>query len=227
MKTVARAVALIVAVFGFSSAHAVLIGGVDFPQGTASFADSVVDFTAGSGADAAFQDPTNALGPPDVNVTNGLACNSAPSTANCKFTSLGNGGSLTLRFTDNVLTGSGNANNDLYVFEVGVAEAGRVQISKDGVNFTTVGDFIPGSGGIGVFSYGFDIDQLGFGVADQFTYVRVLDLVNVDPETNPAGADIDAIGAIQTIVPLPGSAWLLTGALALLARIGRRGPFGG
>ena len=54
-----------------------------------------------------------------------------------------------------------------------------------------------------------------------FTYVRLTDL-NIDPGTSPAGADIDAVGAIQTVVPLPAGAWLLGSAMALLPLARRR-----
>ena len=166
---------------------------------------------------------------PVIQVSNGSACFAAPSTENCKFTSFGEGGSLTLRFTDNVLTGSsasgtvtgiGDSFKDLYIFEVGVAESSSVEISADGTTWYNVGSIGGGGTGIGVFSYGFDIDKLGVGLTDSFTYVRVTDL-QIDPGSGPQGADIDAIGAIQT-VPLPGAAWLLPAGAVLLRWTRRR-----
>jgi hypothetical protein len=228
MITLSRVILSASIAFAFPAAQATVYNGIDFPQGAASFADSVVSFVPGSGAAAAFQEPMNALNAPDVNTTNGLACFQAPSTANCLFTSLGNGGVLTLRFTNNVLTGSSvngvaDGINDLYFWEVGVSEATTLDISKDGINWTNVGGIVGGSGsGIGVFTYGFDIDKLGFNYTDQFTYVRISDVVNGDPETSPAGADIDAVGAIQTTVPVPGAAWLLVSAGAMLSGRVRR-----
>ncbi|MEZ5566265.1 MAG: PEP-CTERM sorting domain-containing protein [Gammaproteobacteria bacterium] len=216
----------------FSTARAELINGIDFPQGALSFADEVVNFSPGPGPAAAFLEPLNALGVPDVNTTNGLACFTAPSTANCKFTSLGDSGSLTVRFTDNFLSGSspsgtkigtGDGFNDLYIVEVGVAESTSVEISADGSNWFNAGN-IGGGGGnsIGVFNYGFDIDKLGFGFTDLFTYVRLVDL-QIDPGTSPQGADIDGIGAIQTVVPAPASLPLAITALgALMLRSRRR-----
>lgn len=167
----------------------------------------------GAGPAAAFLDANNSLGVPDVNTTNRLACYSAPSTTNCKFTSLGDAGVLVLRFTDNLLsgssasgsvTGTGDGFNDLYLVEVGVSEATTLDISSDGNTWFNVGSIAGGAGGsIGVFTYGFDIDRLGFGTTDLFTYVRITDVVTGDPETSPQGADIDAVGAIQTAVPAP------------------------
>lgn len=206
--------------------HAEVIGGIDFPQGAMSFADAVASYSPGPGPGAAFVEPANALGAPDVNTTNGLACFLSPSTSNCLFTSLGEGGSLVLQFTDNLLTGSspsgsvvgvGDGFNDLYVFEVGVAESTSVEISANGTDWHTVGQIGGGGSGIGVFSYGFDIDTLGFGYGDAFSFVRIVDLL-IDPGSSPAGADIDAVGAIST-VPLPATAaFLLSGFAMLLGR---------
>lgn len=231
MKMHARAVPLLGVMVAWSAAGAAVYNGIDFPQGDASFADSIVDFSPGPGPDAAFLEPENSLGVPDVNTTNGLACFNFPSTSNCLFTSLGTGGSLTVRFTDNVLTGSsasgsvtgvGDGFDDLYIVEVGVSESTTVDISMDGTTWFNVGDIGGGSGSsIGVFNYGFDIDRLGFGFTDVFTYVRVTDLVD-DAETSPEGADIDAIGAIQTVVPLPGGAWLWPAGLVLVRWMRRR-----
>jgi hypothetical protein len=231
MKTLSRALPIFGVMFVCASANAEIISGIDFPQGAASFADSVFDFSPGSGPAAAFLDSANSLGVPDVNTSNGLSCYLAPSTSNCLFTSLGNGGTLALRFTDNVLTGSsasgsvtgvGDGFNDLYIVEVGVAEATDVEISADGSNWIPVGSIAGGGGSsIGVFTYGFDIDRLGYGFTDSFTYVRVKDVLT-DQNTSPEGADIDAIGAIQTVVPLPAGAWLWPTGLVLMRWIRRR-----
>ncbi|MBM4197384.1 MAG: hypothetical protein FJ197_09880 [Gammaproteobacteria bacterium] len=102
---------------------------------------------------------------------NGQACFLMPSTANCLFTSLGEGGELARHFTDNFLSGSsgsgsvtgvGDGFNDLYVFEVGVAEPSIVDIGNDGINWINVATIAGGGGSsIGVFTYGFDIDVSG------------------------------------------------------------------
>lgn len=220
----------VVALSCVAPAQAMVIGGIEFPQGTLSFADAVGSYTPGPGPDAAFKEPANALGIPDVNTSNGLACYLSPSTANCLFTSLGEGGTLVLQFTDNLLTGSsppgsvigvGDGFNDLYVFEVGVAEDTSVEISANGSDWFNVGQIGGGGSGIGVFSYGFDIDKLGFGIGDSFSLVRIVDLL-IDPGTSPEGADIDAVGAIST-VPLPATAWfLLTGFATLFGWRARR-----
>jgi len=77
-------------------------GGVDFPDGALSFADEVVlyDPLFGGGlqpSDAAARDAAEALGIPDYTSSPGI-----------DYVSLGDGGRLVLRFTDNSLTGSGD-----------------------------------------------------------------------------------------------------------------------
>jgi len=111
------------------------------------------------------------------------------------------------------------------VWEVGVAEASIVDISQDGVTWTTVGNIASGGGGsTGIYTYGFDIDAFGFGFEDDFTWVRITDVVS-DVGTSPDGADIDAVGAIQSAVPVPAAGWLVPAAAAFLAgRIRRRAP---
>jgi hypothetical protein len=231
MHTLRGSLVTILALAWAAPSQAELISGIEFPQGALSFADAVVSYAPGPGADAAFTSAANSLGLPNVNTSNGLSCFLSPSTSNCLFTSLGNGGSLVLRFTDNVLTGSspsgsvtgsGDGIADLWVFEVGVAESSNVAISADGSTWFDVGPIVGGGGSsVGVFSYGFDIDKFGFGFGDAFTFVRITDVL-VDADTSPAGADIDAVGAIST-VPLPASAWfLLTGAAGLLGWRARR-----
>lgn len=192
----------------------------DFPAGAASFADALVEFSPGivpePGADRdiplpEYRDGNNVLGPPDMNVEQVIECSNAPSTETCKFVSLGVGGTLTVRFTDNLLTGSGNADPDLYIFETGPAEGTFVDVSADGVNWFSVGLWP-------TFADGIDIDAFGFGIDDRFGYVRLRD----DPDQGnttglTVGGDIDAIGAISTVViPLPASAWLLASAIGLL-----------
>jgi len=163
-------------------------GGVDFPQGAASFADSVVsydpDLTGGAPSEA-HRHPEHALGAPDyAGVHDG-------STS----VSLGEGGSITLRFDDNVLTGSASTNLDLWIFEIGPgAEHTFVDISKDGVTWTNLGKVYGSTRGI-------DLDAYGFGPDDLFHFVKLTD-DTADP-SNPEpwqGADIDAVGAISTRV---------------------------
>jgi len=199
-----------------SPAGAVFIGniqgGTDFPEGAVSFADAVASFDpvikSGQPFDR-YMDPADALGVPDYT---GDAC---ATSAACETVSLGDGGSITLRFLDNVLTGSDSSAFDLWIFEAGPdVEDTFVEISTDGVAWTSVGKVFGSTAGI-------DIDAFGFGTSSAFSWVRLTDDTNEgDQSGGSVGADIDAVGAISTqVIPEPGTlALVAAGALALAGR---------
>src|SRR5690606_2960320 len=147
-------------------AAAIPIGGVEFPQGEISFADAVVFYEPGTGGlTAPNMHAENALGLPDY--VSGGACTGAPEA--CTFVSLGRGGTLVLRFIDNFLTGSGNSDPDLWIFEVGPdVESTFIAVSSDGMNWFDVGH-ISGS------TRSVDIDAFGFGIDSRFSFVRLID----------------------------------------------------
>ncbi len=163
--------------------------GTLFPSGAISFADRVVNFTPGTNADAPsslFTNATRALGAPDC-----LGRGDEP--VDGQFTvSLGRGGSLTVEFTNNLLTGSGDSRSDLIVFETGEVESVQVQVSRDGINFVTVGI-------LGGLTNQIDLDASGFGPQDRFAFVRLVDLRQGGTTGGSLGADIDAIGALTTV----------------------------
>lgn len=178
-------------------AVAATFGGVEFPEGEASFADEVVSYDPniqGGAPDEPHRDPSKALGPPDC------PDSTTPSTRPVCWVSLGSGGSITLEFTDNLLAGSGDTDPDLWIFEVGPdVEDTFVEISKDGTNWEDVGK-------VGGSTAGVDIDNFGFGPADEFFFVRLTDDPNEgDSGTQETvGADIDAVGANPEPVSVPG-----------------------
>jgi hypothetical protein len=194
-------------------ASADIIGGVDFPGGVASFADAAVSYSVGSDkVTAPHRDSSNALGVPDYA---GATCSTS-----CTFVSLGSGGSLVLRFTDNVLTGSGSSAFDLWVFEIGPdVEDTFVAVSEDGIAWLEVGKVSGGTRGI-------DLDFYGYGTSSEFAYVRLIDDPDEGSRTGAtAGADIDAVGAISTrvfSVGAPSTAALLPLALLGLLITSRR-----
>lgn len=186
-----RAAVAAIALCSAMPAHAVLIGGVEFPQGAISFADVSVSYApglAGASPSAPHQGAFNALGVPDY-----AGVNSCASQAACTFVSLGVGGQLVARFTDNVLNGSNSNAFDLWIFEVGPdVEGTMVDVSIDGMTWLSVG-------AIGGATRGIDLDAFGYDANSAFNFVRLTDISNQGGATGATvGADIDAIGAIST-----------------------------
>lgn len=173
-----------------SSASATLFHGVEFPDGAVSFADSVVSYDPAYGGGnqpaATYQDATQALGIPNY-----------PEGSNPEYVSLGAGGRLVLRFTDNSLTGSGDSALDLWIFEIGPdVEDTDVDISKDGTTWFSVGKVFGSVSGI-------DIDAFGFDTSDFFSFIRLTDVISEGQTTGTTvGADIDAVGAISSAPPV-------------------------
>lgn len=177
-------VPLTVVSLAFLTSHssAEVFGGIDFPQGAASFADKVVQVSPGSPAatNPSYISPNDTLGAPNY-------------ASNLGSYSLGRGGSIVLEFTNNALTGSDDVTPDLHVFEIGPdVEDTFVEISKDGVVWDAVGKVFGSTSSI-------DIDAFGFTSADQFRFVRLTDDPNEGQSSgDTVGADIDAVGAIST-----------------------------
>jgi outer membrane protein OmpA-like peptidoglycan-associated protein len=150
-------------------------GVILLPQGDISFADEVVEYVRGE-PDAITEacDSMLSIGIADFA---GVASN---------FTSLGCGGNLTLRFTDNALINIEGP--DLYVFEVGkYVETTRLYVSKDGKRWINVGVI---SGGVSSVDIGDSVKQ-----GEVFHYVKLEDLRSECKGSWP-GADIDAVAAI-------------------------------
>jgi thiol-disulfide isomerase/thioredoxin len=186
----------LVANFAGFSADAEKFGGVEFPQGAISFADALVSYNpaiVNGQPTEAHRDPLKALGPPD-NSSSSICSDSL----SCHSVTLGNGGSIVLQFTDNALTGSGNSNMDLWIFEIwSDVEDTFIDVSRDGTKWETVGK-------VGGATSGIDIDAYGFGPGDRFYFVRLTDDPNEGEKSGASvGADIDAIGAISTVLASP------------------------
>ena len=194
--------------------HAVVYKGVEFADGAVSFADEVVfydpTFGGESGPIADARNPLEALGIPDYS--------EGPGT---DYVSLGDGGRIVLRFTDNSLTGSGDAALDLWIFEIGGdVEDTAVDISKNGIDWFSVGE-------VGGSTSGIDIDVYGWDTSDFFSYVRLTDDTGEGQQGSggTVGADIDAVGAISSaapVVPVPAAVWLFGSGLIGLIGVARR-----
>ena len=184
-RTIVASALLLVAVH----TSATPIGGIEFPQGAISFADLVVNYLPGSDVGGTYITPAEALGAPDYNdsIEEGAV-------------SLGEGGSLTVAFTDNSLTTSGDSKKDLWIFEIGSAvESFQVEISTNNENWIDLG-FVLGQ------PTGIDIDAIvGVDFGELYSYVRLTDTAGNQSGFPYGEADIDAIGAISSgqAVPLP------------------------
>lgn len=184
---------ILLAAMAAAGIHAEEFGGIEFPQGAISFIDEMMsyepDYSGGPvPTHENFTDPSEAIGVPDYS-GGGSGTGSV---------SLGSGGRIVLRFTDNKLTGSDSPDPDLHIFEVGPdVEDTFVEISTDGTSWHSVGKVFGSTSSI-------DIDAYGFGSTDEFSYVRLTD----DPDEGSniggtIGADIDAVGAISTTPAAP------------------------
>ncbi len=156
-------------------------GTVFFPLGDLSFADEVVAFQSGNPAAAneRDRDPKFSLGIPDYD-----------EAKDTKYTTLGCGGVLTLRFVDNALVDIEGP--DLYVFEIGPqVEPTSLAISEDGVKWVEVGAISGGKAAVDIHDF-VEPGQL-------FHFIRLTDLKSGCGGSWP-GADIDAVGAIGSVL---------------------------
>ncbi|GBC59510.1 hypothetical protein DENIS_0449 [Desulfonema ishimotonii] len=190
---------------------AVPFNGVEFPDGEVSFADAVISYEPD-------YDPEHSATP----FEKASIPSNALGTPNFGMVSLGDGGRITLQFTDNSLTGSGDGSFDLWVYEVGPdVEDTYVEISKDNITWYSVGKVFGSTSGI-------DIDAFGFGTDDFFSYVRLTDDTNEGGQIGDVvGADIAAVGAISSAPPVanptpePGTFFLLSVGLLGLLKVRR------
>lgn len=192
MKKATFVIACILVSAAVSGAAPTTYSGIIFPEGDISFADRVVQYLPGPGASTGFDNPLDALGPPELSYPAGI-------------TSLGEQGVLIVQFVDNSLMASGDANPDLHIFEAGLeVEWFNVAISTNGSAWIDLGDVLGHPTSI-------DIDGIaGVVPGIAYSYVRVTDIPPSAPWSAPhAEADIDAIGAISAappaIVPAPGA----------------------
>ncbi|WP_110474148.1 hypothetical protein [Winogradskyella epiphytica] len=152
---------------------------VFFPFSDISFADEVVSFKVGNPAPIDGVGPENVIGIPDYD--------DAKSNNYC---TLGYGGELIVKFTDNVLYDIEGP--DLFILEIGpLTEPVDVFISQDSDDWVSVGRTGGGFSSIDIAEY---VEK-----TDVFRYVKVIDIKGKKSGKWP-GADIDAIGAIGSSV---------------------------
>ncbi len=156
---------------------------VYLPLGKISFADSVVSNKIGYPRPyKKFTDSQQALNEPDYK-----------KYEDAQFLSLGCGGYLTVVFTNNGFMNL--KGDDLFIFEVGPSkETATIEVSKDGVNWLYAGKIVGGKSSIDLSDENIDTETV-------FYYVRVTDLKSLC-NSKSAGADIDAIAAINCVIKL-------------------------
>jgi len=168
--------------------------GVTFPHGDLAFADRVVDYLAASCVRDAYDDPEEALGPPDARCIGAAPCNGCEGCDGCdtnavalgfRLSVLDNRGYLIIEFVDNVLIDVTGA--DLFVYITNNKPA-RVEISSDGFNWIFVGETVGYPGAIDIGSY--------VGAGDEFRFVRLSDVPADEDHSECPGPSIDAIGAM-------------------------------
>lgn len=182
--------------------------GVTLPDGDISFADSVVAYLPGPDVGANYNDPSDAIGPPDYVDPVGAV-------------SLGEDGVLILQFTDNSLTTSGDNTPDLHIFEIGYVEYFNVSVSTNLTSWVNLGNVLGQPTSI-------DIDGVaGISPGERYSYVRLADVAPNRQYDTPYGeADIDAVAAISSsapVVPAPGAILLAVLGASLTACLKRRG----
>ena len=153
------------------------------PLGKISFADKLVEFKVGSPV-------------PVKKYRDSLQCLHEPNYRNYQtpnFLSLGCGGTLTVEFTDNGFMNL--PGEDLYLFEVGPSqEAAKIEISQNGIDWIYAGKIAGGKSSLDLSNAGIDTETV-------FYFLRITDLKQLC-KSKSAGADIDAIGAINSVIKL-------------------------
>ncbi|PSF37487.1 hypothetical protein C7H19_09980 [Aphanothece hegewaldii CCALA 016] len=175
--------------------------GLKFPQGGISFADEVVYYQAKPQTQPiqltisqnSLNNPIAALGIPNSQSQKRFFFFKQPHNV----VNLSLGGSLILKFTDNLLTGNGNSTPDLWIFigEQPTIEALAVAISQDGTIWQNIG-FVDHQ------QEGIDLDRWGWHKNDFFSYVRLTYLPSTEKVAQYSNSNtvaIDAVGAVTSV----------------------------
>lgn len=189
----------VLSILCISSSYAESFGGIEFPDGIASFADAVILYDpmySGGPSPSDNLDPATALGPPQ-----GYSADD--------FVALGRGGMLELAFTNNYLVNSGDESEELHIFEVGpdvedtfvairptteTALLLGASYDADGDGFYEIGKIFGSTSSIDIDVYfvGFEKGLL------KFDAVQLIDDYNEGQSSgHTVGSDIDAVGAIM------------------------------
>ncbi len=153
--------------------------GTVFPSGDRSFADRVAAAHASPEVRERYRRAESALGVPDGSYEHSFSTGTA--TRTCEFR-------IDVEFVDNrLVAGPGG---DLRIFETGHVEPSDIFISTDGVSWRPAGRVKGATDEL-------DIDRVADD-SDEFRFVRICDAPDPERSGTP-GADIDAIGAINSV----------------------------
>ncbi len=153
-----------------------------------SYADSIVYYDPGALGENTggephkkYQNTNNALGKPDCSAYNDTG-----------FVSLGNGGTLIIKFSDNILVNGPGP--DLQIFEVGSDENVNVWVSRDNKIYIPLKKHNDSG-----YLFNFDVQAEK---SYDYRYVKIRDVYDdsivPDSTDEAAGADIDAVSALNT-----------------------------
>lgn len=162
-----------------------------------SFADVVIGYSPACGYT---QNPDNALGV--ANYAQGQS-----------YVSLGQGGSIQLGFTNNLITNSGNTDPDIWVFEIGpIVEPCYIsirpynaytlaQLQAFGITDADQNGFYEVDSILGSTS-SIEIDKLFPGIPGgslKFDAIEIIDVIDDNCSGGVSGADIDAVCALSNV----------------------------
>jgi len=182
-------VTLMLASIGGAYAASATYSGVTFPNGDVAFADRVVDYLVASCVRDAYDDPEEALGPPDASCAPGCVgcdgCDTNAVSLGFRLSELDVRGYLIVEFVDNALTdGEGD---DLFIY-ITNGKPALVEISTDGFNYVSVGQTVGYPGAIDIGPYAAS--------GTMYRFVRVTDVPADEDHSDCPGPSIDAIGAM-------------------------------
>lgn len=167
--------------------------GVTFPIGDLAFADRVVDYVVASCVRGAYDDPEEALGPPDA-FTSGCSgcygcdgCDTHAVSLGFRLSAIDDRGFLVIEFVDNVLMDV--PGNDLFIY-IANGKPCYVEISANGFSWIPVGETSGCPAAIDIGPY--------VGDGEEFRFVRMTDVPADEDSSDCPGASIDAIGAMGT-----------------------------
>lgn len=187
------AVALIGVVSLAVSAESKTYRGVTFPHGDLAFADRVVEYVVASCVRNAYDDPEEALGPPDAH-TSGCSgcygcdgCDTHAVALGFRLSRIDDRGYVILEFVDNVLLDV--AGDDLFIFQTNDNPA-YVEISTNGFSWIPVGETSGCPASIDIGPY--------VAEDEEFRFVRLTDVPGDEDHSECPGPSIDAVGAMGT-----------------------------